>query len=68
METCNCGKLKEEMLQDRIVVRIRDKALSEKLQMDESQQEFHFQDERTLSGKVISSSKANREERETLME
>ena len=37
METCNYGKLKE-MLQDRRVVGIQDKALSEKLQMEESQQ------------------------------
>lgn len=34
VETCNYGVLQEEMLRDRIVVGIRDKALSEKLQMD----------------------------------
>ncbi len=36
VETCEYGALKEEMLRDRIVVGIRDKALSDKLQMDES--------------------------------
>ena len=36
VETCEYGALKEEMLRDRIVVGIHDKALSDKLQMDES--------------------------------
>ena len=31
---CECGKLKEEMTHDRIVVGIHDSALSEKLQLD----------------------------------
>ena len=34
VETCDYGLMKEEMLRDRIVVGIRDRALSEKLQMD----------------------------------
>ncbi len=36
VEMCEYGALKEEMLRDRIMVGIRDKALSDKLQMDES--------------------------------
>ena len=34
VENCDYGQFKEELLRDRIVVGIRDKALSEKLQMD----------------------------------
>ena len=34
IETCEYGELKDEMLRDRIVVGIRDKGLSDKLQMD----------------------------------
>ena len=34
IEFCNYGDLKEEMLRDRLVVRIRDISLSEKLQTD----------------------------------
>ncbi len=34
VENCEYGPLKEELLRDRIVVGIRDKSLSEKLQMD----------------------------------
>ena len=34
VEHCNYGALKEEMIRDRLVVAIRDSALSEKLQMD----------------------------------
>ena len=34
IESCDYGNLKEEMLRDRIVVGIRDTALSERLQMD----------------------------------
>ena len=34
VEGCNYGDLKEEMLRDRLVVGIRDQALSEKLQLD----------------------------------
>ena len=33
---CNSGDFKEEMIRDRLVVRIRDSALSEKLQLDSS--------------------------------
>lgn len=33
-ENCNYGDMKEEMIRDRLVVGIRDKTLSEKLQMD----------------------------------
>ena len=36
VETCEYGTLKEEMLRDRIVVGMRDAALSERLQMDAS--------------------------------
>ena len=31
---CNFGKLKDKLIRDRIVVRIRDTSLSERLQMD----------------------------------
>ena len=34
VETCNYAGLKEEMIRDRLVVGIRDKSLSERLQMD----------------------------------
>ena len=34
VEDCDYGELKDQMIQDRIVVGIRDRALSEKLQMD----------------------------------
>ena len=34
VETCDYGSMKEEMLQDRIVVEIPDRGLSQKLQMD----------------------------------
>ena len=34
METCNYAGLKEEIIRDRLVVGIRDKSLSERLQMD----------------------------------
>ena len=33
-DNCQYGNLKEEMIRDRLVVRIRDSALSERLQMD----------------------------------
>ena len=33
-EHCECGALHDELIRDRIVVRIRDKNLSEKLQLD----------------------------------
>ena len=33
-ETCEYGELKDEMIRDRIVVGIRDQALSERLQLD----------------------------------
>ena len=34
VETCEYGEFKEEMLRDRLVVGIRDAAMSQKLQMD----------------------------------
>ena len=34
IETCEYGELKEELLRDRIVVGIRDMALSERLQLE----------------------------------
>ena len=34
MESCDYGPLRDEMLRDRIVVGIRDAAMSEKLQLD----------------------------------
>ena len=34
IKTCECGELKEELLRDRIVVGIRDMALSERLQLE----------------------------------
>ena len=33
-ETCNYGELKDEMVRDRVVVGIRDAALSQQLQID----------------------------------
>ena len=34
VETCDCGAMRDELLRDRLVVGIRDAALSERLQLD----------------------------------